>query len=143
MGSAAAAVTSSITMTVLLLDDHMPSLNTRTWLLHSKGYTVVGCQTAEEVINAIQARNFDLVILDWFLSGATSAGLPSAIRAVQPDTYILVFSAAMPGELELPIAGVDDFVSKTEGPKILLSKVAAIGQVITAKGLHVDREAKG
>lgn len=110
--------------TILCIDDEASALRVRSLVLESAGYHVAQANTPEEALKAFRRQDFDLVITDHLLGRQTGTNLAAQMRRLKPSIRIIVLS----GTTDLPdgVEHADEFISKTEGPHHLLSRVDAI-----------------
>lgn len=109
---------------ILCIDDEPAALRLRAQILQHAGHTVVSATTGEEALRRYREAQFDLVVSDHVLGRGTGTQLASDLRQIHPDVPILILS----GTTEIPhdIGHADAFLSKLEGPKIFLDKVAEL-----------------
>jgi PAS domain S-box-containing protein len=109
---------------ILCIDDEPAALRLRTQILERAGYAVAAATTAAEAISRFRAEDFDLVVSDHVLGRGTGTQLALDLRRVKPDIPILILSGT--SEIPVDIENADAFLSKLEGPKVFLEKVAAM-----------------
>ena len=109
---------------VLCIDDAEVALRVRKLLLASAGYSVLTAASGEEGLELFKQNLVDLVIADHFLSEKTGAEIAREMKELKPEVPILIVSAASeePPGLEFS----DGFLSKGEGPDVLLDTIAAL-----------------
>ncbi len=109
---------------VLCIDDAEVALRVRKLLLASAGYAVLTAASGEEGLELFKQNSVDLVIADHFLSQKTGAEIAREMKELRPEVPILIVSAASeePPGLEFS----DGFLSKGEGPDVLLDTIATL-----------------
>lgn len=86
--------------TILCIDDEPSALQTRKLLLESEGHRVIGAGSGQEGLRLLASDNFDLVILDYWMSGMNGIDVARQIKAMRPDVPIIMLSGfgELPGE---------------------------------------------
>ncbi len=109
---------------ILCIDDAEIALRVRKLLLTSAGYSVLTASSGEEGLEVFKQSPIELVIAVHFLTDKTGAGIAKEMKEAKPQVPILIVSAASeePEGLEF----VDGFLSKGEGPDILLESIARL-----------------
>lgn len=107
---------------ILCIDDAEIALRVRKLLLASAGYSVLTASSGEEGLELFKQNAVDLVIADHFLSDKTGAETAGEMKQLKADVPILIVSATTdePGGIEF----ADGFLSKGEGPDVLLETIA-------------------
>ena len=114
---------------VLLAEDNEINTLLACTVLEEAGYSVECAVNGEEAVAAVQARAFDLVVMDVQMPKMDGLQATRAIRALpgpRSRTPILAMTAnAMRSDREACLAaGMDDFVSKPIDPEAFLDVVA-------------------
>jgi CheY-like chemotaxis protein len=109
---------------VLCIDDAEIALRVRKLLLASAGYSVLTAPSGEEGLEVFKNQPVDLVIADHFLSNKTGAEIAGEMKQLKSDVPILIVSAA--SEEPPGIEFADGFLSKGEGPDVLLNTIASL-----------------
>lgn len=104
---------------VLLVDDHADVRRVvRAYLERSGRFRVTAeaCEGAEAIAQS-EGRDIDVIVLDLTMPGTDGLAALPALRALQPDARIVVFSAAIQdfSKSELAALGADAIVAKTDG----------------------------
>jgi CheY-like chemotaxis protein len=109
---------------ILCVDNAKLSLVVRKLVLEDAGYEVITATKAEQALVFLSAKDIRLVICDHMLGEIKGTTLAARIKATKPDLPILLLS----GSIEAPSKPehVDIFVSKLEGPEVLLANVLKI-----------------
>jgi CheY-like chemotaxis protein len=77
---------------LLLVDDHPAGLAARTSVLSELGFAITTASSAEAALEKFSAEPFPLVVTDFKLPGKTGVDLIAGIRAVAPETRIVLIS---------------------------------------------------
>jgi len=100
--------------TILVVDDEAGVRSSLLAILADEGYEVEGVGSGEAALAALEARRYDLVLLDVWLPGADGLEVLSRIR--QTDTELPVVVISGHGTIETAIKavrlGAQDFVEK-------------------------------
>jgi CheY-like chemotaxis protein len=107
---------------ILCIDDAEIALRVRKLLLASAGYSVLTASSGLEGLELFKQQPVDLVIADHFLSDKTGSEIAQEMKQLKPQVPILIVSAASepPPGLEFS----DGFLSKGDGPDVLLESIA-------------------
>ena len=112
---------------LLLLEDDPAIARTVIYALERDGFTVLHCLLLGDARRALQARTFDLLMLDVGLPDGSGLDLCREVRAQRP-TPILMLSARNE-EIDRVLGlelGADDYVSKPFSPRELVARVKAL-----------------
>jgi DNA-binding NarL/FixJ family response regulator len=130
-------------MRVLLADDQVWLRSALRLLLeHQPNIEVVGeVGNADALPGSMADLHPDLILLDWELPDMKTTGarqrLITALRAIQPQVYIIALSSNHETDGHYLTVGVDAFVSKAEPPNRLLAALhwaeAAYGPNATSR----------
>ncbi|MGI9104481.1 MAG: PAS domain S-box protein [Terriglobales bacterium] len=109
---------------ILCVDDEPAALRLRAQILERSGHSVTTATTVDEALRKFRADPFDLVVSDHILGRGTGTHLASQLRRLKPEVPILILS----GTTEIPadIEHADAFLSKLEGPRAFLEKIAGM-----------------
>lgn len=77
---------------LLLVDDHPAGLAARKSVLKELGFAITTAVSAEAALEKFQLEAFPLVVTDYKLPGKTGVDLIAGIRAVAPETRIVLIS---------------------------------------------------
>jgi CheY-like chemotaxis protein len=114
--------------TLLCVDDDPNVLKAHKLLLESKGYAVVTASSGTEALHVLtQEPKIDLVIVDYLMPGMNGDEFAERLQQSFPPLPLVVVSGAdeLPDRFLKKAAG---FVSKTQGPEVLLSLITQITQ---------------
>jgi two-component system response regulator GlrR len=109
---------------ILCIDDADVALKVRKLLLASAGYSVMTAASGEEGLEIFKQNRVDLVIADHFLSDKTGVETAGEMKQLKSGVPILIVSAA--DEQPAGIGFADGFLSKGEGPDVLLDTIATL-----------------
>lgn len=107
--------------TILCIDDEPANLYFRKLILEQQGYRVETATNAADGLTQMWAVRPDLLITDHLLGRETGAAMVREVRKKRPGMPIILLS----GSTEIPPCAeyADVFLSKTEGPRILIDTV--------------------
>lgn len=113
---------------ILIIDDNKVLLNSLTLFLKSEGFIVDSASTAIEGMMKVKADHWDLVLLDYYLEEMTAVDFLGIISEFENYPKVAVFTAQPEEEIELGVLNLDveDFIRKTEDPKILVNRIRRI-----------------
>jgi DNA-binding NarL/FixJ family response regulator len=74
----------------------------------------------------IETLHPDVVLLDWWFKGRTTAALVPALKGRCPNLYVIVLSGRPEARRAALSAGADAFVSKIEPPGKLLAAIRLV-----------------
>ena len=112
---------------VLVVDDERQMVSIVGFALETQGFTTSSARSAEEAWRLFGAENFDLVVLDVMLPGASGVRLCERIRTVSDVPVILLTARGEESDrLAGLLAGADDYVTKPFSPRELALRAAAI-----------------
>jgi CheY-like chemotaxis protein len=80
------------TLRLLLVDDHPAGLAARRSVLQELGFTITTATSAEAALEKFAAEPFPLVVTDYKLPGKTGVDLIAGVRALAPDTKVVLIS---------------------------------------------------
>lgn len=90
--NSASETTNAAIVRLLLVDDHPAGLAARTSVLTELGFAITTACSAESALLKFQANPFPLVVTDYKLPGKTGVDLIAGIRALAPETRIVLIS---------------------------------------------------
>jgi CheY-like chemotaxis protein len=111
--------------TILCIDDHWNGLIGRKMLLEQNGYEVLEASGGDEGLKLFLSRNVDAVVVDYQMPGMNGDVVAEKIKRINSHVPIMLLSAYGP----LPkskLRAVDSFLTKSQPPKILLSKLQGL-----------------
>ena len=111
--------------TILCIDDHWNGLIGRKMLLEKNGYEVLEASGGDEGLRLFLSRNVDAVVLDYQMPGMNGDVVAEKMKRITSHVPIMLLSAYGP----LPkskLRAVDSFLTKSQPPKVLLSKLQGL-----------------
>ncbi len=128
-------------MHIMLIEDHPLFRDGVSMILQQLGDdTQIEC--GESAGDAIELANrdarFDLILLDFHLSGSTGMEALHALQELQPETPVIMLSAEQDGRLmqQAMAAGARGFITKSSSSQIILSAI----QLVMSGGQYVPPE---
>jgi CheY-like chemotaxis protein len=82
-----------VSLRVLIVDDHTPTVEALGGLLGREGWEVSPCTTAEGALKALAESAFDVIITDFEMPVLMGDAIVRATREQQPHACIVVLSA--------------------------------------------------
>ncbi len=112
---------------VLVVDDETQMVSIVAFALETQGFVPVTARSAEQGWRLFGAEDFDLVVLDVMLPGASGVQLAQRIRT-RSDVPIIMLTARGEEEDRLAglLAGADDYVTKPFSPRELALRAQAL-----------------
>ena len=115
---------------ILIADDEPNQLELMAFNLESAGFSIIRAQNGKEVIELVEEKNPDLIILDWMMPKISGIDVCRALRSRSETKLlpIIILSArSEEGDKSLGLdSGADDYISKPFSPKELISRVKAL-----------------
>jgi CheY-like chemotaxis protein len=111
--------------TILCIDDHRNGLIGRKMLLEQSGYEVLEATGGDDGLKLFRSRPVDAVVLDYQMPGMNGDVVASKMKRINSNVPIMLLSAYGP----LPqnkLASVDTFLSKSQPPDVLLSRLQSL-----------------
>jgi DNA-binding response OmpR family regulator len=115
-------------MRILLVEDDRKASRLLVRGLGEEGFVVDAAYSAEEVDEKFFHRDYDLIILDWFLPGKEGLALCEELRQKGARTPILMLTArdALQDRVVGLNAGADDYLTKPFAFEELLARIHAL-----------------
>jgi DNA-binding response OmpR family regulator len=115
-------------MRILLVEDDRKASRLLARGLSEEGFIVDAAYSAEEVDEKFFHRDYDLIILDWFLPGKEGLALCEELRQKGARTPILMLTArdALQDRVVGLNAGADDYLIKPFAFEELLARIHAL-----------------
>lgn len=110
---------------ILCVDDEATGLSVRKAILESQGYRVVTAENGPDGLAIFSAEPVDLVVLDYKMPAMNGDVVAERMKQLNPFIPILMLSAYV----DLPretLALVDMYLTKGEGPLVMLNAVAGL-----------------
>ncbi|MCU1322968.1 MAG: response regulator receiver protein [Acidobacteriaceae bacterium] len=123
------AVTSQKSHLALCVDDEVVGLQVRRILLERAGYRVLTAADGEAGLSVFEREQIEVVVLDFSMPGMDGGEVATRMRQTKPQVPILLLSAhvGLPAEIT---SLVDLYMTKGEGPEVLLTKVGSLLQSV-------------
>lgn len=109
---------------ILCVDDEENALILRRLVLEKSGFEVLTASSARDAQEVLASRPVDLILSDQLMPGITGTELARTVKAMYPHIPFVLVSGVneMPEGIEL----TDMFISKLEGPVILIQKITEL-----------------
>lgn len=112
---------------VLVVDDEPQMVSIVGFALETEGFETVGARSAEAAWRELQNSEFDLVVLDVTLPGASGVQLCERIRTTSDIPVILLTARSEEQDrLRGLLAGADDYLAKPFSPRELALRALAV-----------------
>ncbi len=116
---------------ILIADDHVAVREgIRKILERASDLEVTGiASTLAELLSALHAHPFDVVLLDLSLGNPRPPEMVPQIRALAPNVPLLVYTMVPEGEVAVHLfaAGISGYVTKDTAPEILIDAIHRVG----------------
>ena len=110
---------------LLLVDDNAQCLELSGHIFTLAGYSVVTATHPNRAIALAKRQKPDLAILDYALPVMDGCMLADRLRVMMPRLPVILYSGS-PDIADRALPRVDVFVSKSDGPQVLLSNVTRL-----------------
>lgn len=99
---------------ILIIDDDEGLVHFLNRYFTRKGFEVTACLKGSEALEAIQAKQFDLILLDYKMPGINGLDTLSSIKAIEVKTPVIVMSAYGTTDLAIETMkrGAYDYLTK-------------------------------
>ncbi len=110
---------------LLIIDDEAVIRDGLKRILERESFVVETCNSGYSGIEALQKRDFDLIITDLKMPGMSGIEVLKSVRTLQPNTPVVLITgyASVDTAVEAMKNGASDYISKPFAPDILLEKV--------------------
>ena len=100
--------------TVLIVDDERAMCEMIDTSLKMRGFETAWCQSAEQALELLSQRDFDVVLTDVRMPGTTGLQLCAQINELRPDIPVVVMTAfgTMETAVDAMRSGAYDFITK-------------------------------
>jgi|SRR5690242_11716531 len=115
---------------VLCVDDETIGLKVRKILLERAGYRVLTAQDGAAGLEIFESQPIEAVVLDYSMPGMNGGEVACKMRQSKPHVPILLLSAYV-GLSSDVLCHVDTYMTKGEGPPVLLQKLESLLQPVT------------
>lgn len=112
---------------ILVVDDEKVIRKGCDEVLTQEGYEVLLAESGEQGLNMIEKEHFDIILLDLMMPGLSGFDVLSHVKALHPDTSIIVITgyATIENSIEAMKKGAFDFIPKPFSPdqlRVVVSK---------------------
>jgi len=112
---------------ILVVDDEMVIREGSREVLAPEGFEVVLAENGEQGLKMIEKAHFDVILLDLMMPGLSGFDVLSHVKALHPDTSIIVITgyATIENSIEAMKKGAFDFIPKPFSPdqlRVVVSK---------------------
>ena len=115
---------------VLLVEDEVDIRDMLAFALERAGFDVTSAETAEQALEAVEARVPHIVVIDWMLPGMNGVALARRLRGDMHTAELPLLMLTARGEesdkLKSFDAGIDDYVTKPFSPRELIARIKAL-----------------
>jgi DNA-binding response OmpR family regulator len=114
--------------TILIVDDEDHLRLSLSLILQKEHYRVETAANAEDALNFLQSREFDLMFLDLNLPGKSGIDLLAEVHKRAPHMAVLILTAhgALDSAIQAVRLGARDYLIKPVEPVVILTRVAEI-----------------
>ena len=122
---------------ILVIDDEKVIRNGCNEVLTQDGYDVILAENGELGLEMIEKSHFDVILLDLMMPGLSGFDVLSRVKALHPDTSIIVITgyATIENSIEAMKKGAFDFIPKPFSPDQLR---VVVGKAIEHTGALKD-----
>jgi CheY-like chemotaxis protein len=129
-----ASATPSRLLTILLAEDNLINQQVAVRRLQKLGHSVEIANNGVEAVNALKAKNYDLILMDVQMPEMDGFEATAAIRAMTGDKrripIIAMTANALPSDCERCLAaGMDDYIAKPVHQHILVELIEKWGAI--------------
>jgi DNA-binding response OmpR family regulator len=113
---------------ILIVDDEDRLRRSLSFILQKENYRVVAVATAEEALDCLRSREYDVLFLDLNLPGMSGTDLLIALHKQFPQLSVLILTAhaALESAIQAVRLGARDYLIKPVEPVDILTRVAEI-----------------
>ena len=127
---------------ILVVDDETRIRDVCIKMLTGEGYEAAGAANAEEGMRMIKAQHYDIILLDLMMPGIPGLEALSRIRALHPDTVVIVITgyATLEHSIAAMKQGAFDFIPKPLSPgdlRIVIAK--AVKYISTLQDIATEK----
>ena len=121
--------------TVLVIDDNETMREGVAATVGRLGVDVVVAESGLEGLDLFRRHHPDLVVTDLRMEGMDGLGVVQAVRSEDPEALVLIMTAygTVEAAVEAMKLGAFDFIEKPFPPEVLRVKLAAAGELLTAR----------
>lgn len=117
-------------MRILHVEDDEDTRTLVAYVLNCEGWQVVSVENSVSAIELARAGGFDLYLIDNWIEGDTENALCRGLRALDPQTPILVYSGAVfPSDVRSAFAsGAQGYLKKPCTPEALVEEITKVSR---------------
>src|SRR5688572_31712592 len=134
----------SMTLRVLIVEDHADSAEFLRLLLEPEGYLVRVAATAQRTREEVEASKPDVILMDLMLPDVEGLDLLRELRAMSPESCVIVVSGhgSISVAVEAMESGALSFIEKPINPSVLMAQLhkAAEKLALTAENRRLRAE---
>jgi adenylate cyclase len=112
---------------LLIVDDHVDSVETLRQILEIKGYSVESCGSGEDALLKLEGGKFDLVLLDLRLPGIDGFEVVARMRSNQILRHTPIIMLSGDDQQDSIVRGIElgaeDFLAKPFNPVLLRARI--------------------
>jgi DNA-binding response OmpR family regulator len=125
-------------MSILIVEDEKDMGRLLCDILHEEGYKVNNAFDGQTAISKMRKNHYDLMILDYNLSGMTGFNVLDKAREIKPDLKTIMISAYGDNKIKNRAKdyGVNDFLDKPFDINNLLQTIKKASQSIHDNNKH-------
>ncbi|WP_413582287.1 response regulator transcription factor [Bdellovibrio sp. HCB288] len=127
---------------VMVVEDEQEIRELMALHLLRQGYRVTECGSAEEALAEMNAKSYQVFILDWMLPGLHGVDILERIKAQNKNSSVLMVTAKTePQDIVMGLErGADDYLTKPFNPSVLMARVKALLRRANPKAEEVIKE---
>jgi len=113
---------------ILIVDDEKPLRLSLSLILQKENYRVDTAANAEDALDCLRARTYDLMFLDLNLPGMSGIDLLVEVHQRYPHLSVLILTAhaALESAIQAVRLGARDYLIKPAEPVLILARVAEV-----------------
>ncbi len=131
-------------MKVLVVEDDITTRSLFKMILRPRGHDVTACEDAESAWEICQQEDFQIIILDWMLTGLDGLGLCRRIRAMpNGERFVILICTARDAQDDIRQvidAGADDYLAKPIEISLLKIRLALAERNAVLKNAKLSAE---
>ncbi|WP_255490031.1 response regulator transcription factor [Bdellovibrio sp. KM01] len=127
---------------VMVVEDEQEIRELMALHLLRQGYRVTECASAEEALAEMNAKNYQLFVLDWMLPGLHGVDILDRIKAKNQNASVLMVTAKTePQDIVMGLErGADDYLTKPFNPSVLIARAKALLRRASPKAEEVIKD---
>ena len=128
-------------MDILLLEDDPVQAGVVTGWLQEAEHSVAAFETAQDFLDAVASRDFELLIMDWELPQSSGIEVLAEVRSRVSWHVPVLFVTQRDAESDIVRAleaGADDYMTKQASKEQFLARVNALGRRLVNEDLEFE-----